>query len=64
MVVSVVFCLLYPKEPWKHKLWVLAIYNLLKIGMPFTENYKFHTKNAIKHKKNMTNRKRAKLNDK
>ena len=43
---------------------IYAEENLLKIGMPFTEGYKFHTKNAIKHKKNMTNRKRAKLNDK
>ena len=39
---------------------IYAEENLLKIGMPFTEDYKFHTKNAIKHKKNMTNRKRAK----
>ena len=39
---------------------IYAEENLLKIGMPFTENYKFHTKNAIKHNKNMTNRKRYK----
>ena len=38
---------------------IYAEENLLKIGMPFTEDYKFHTKNAIKHKKNMTNRKRG-----
>lgn len=53
----------YDLELMKNAL-IYAEENLLKIGMPFTERYKFHTKNAIKRKKNMTNRKRAKLNDK
>ena len=42
---------------------IYAEENLLKIGIPFTAHYKFHTKNAIKNKKNMTSRKRAKLNE-